>query len=540
MLNAQNAKKACFTAHSVTLPANHYKRDHYWCFPSWALANVDSTSGFAFPGSDLLSSLLHLYFTKVNIIYPILHRRSFEQSIIDGYHLEDKELGAVLLLVCCLGARHLDSITEEKRWSWYQQVQGYRAAQFSPLYELQYHCLAVLFLHGMPTPMPTWTVVGEGIRKAVDMGVHRRKSRIYQMTLEDELMKRSFWVLIAMDRLISSFLGRPSVIRDEDFDLEDPVEFEDEYWTSDTTLPNHQPSQRLSGLSAFIRHLKLCEISMLAVSVVYAPKKPKLAARLAGDTYRQKVIEQLEEEMAKWKATLPGHLRWDSQHTNEIFFQQSAFLHALYYFVQMQIYKPSIFRVKHDSPSRTRCLEAANSSILVLNDLFQRNVLYCPELMFTIFTSATIILANMWNVKRQQIPTFDYASDISKVQKALTVLHACEIRDLLSDLSYGIDISMTPASQETAASTAHNIRSEDSTSSQLAQQYPMDHLATSTWTAGPSRSVFPYSTTGFGVPADSGFSPLTDLSWLSEYQEAEIWGRYMDAITTTDEYFLQQ
>ncbi|KAK7049432.1 Gypsy retrotransposon integrase-like protein 1 [Paramarasmius palmivorus] len=537
MLNAQSVKKACLAAHNMSLPTNHYKRDHFWAPPSLGFADVPMVQGFIFPESSHLSALISLYFAKVNIIYPILHQQSFEQSIVDGHHLIDQDVGAILLLVCSLGARHLDNITEENRWRWFQQVQASRIADFSPMHELQYHCLTVLFLHGMSSPMPTWTVIGDGIHKAIDMGVHRRKPKNYTMTFEDEMKKRAFWVLVTMDRLVSSFLGRPSAIRDEDFDLEYPIEFDDEYWTAE----NAGPTQRFSRLAAFNHYLKLCEISALAISTVYAPKKPKLAAKLAGDAYRPRVVEQLEGEILDWKTALPLHrtfvettarvylltslVQGNTDHLEGIF-QQSTFLLACFYFVQMQIYKPSIFRAKDDSPARKTCLDAANAGIEILDKLFQNGILYCPELMYTALTAAIILVANMWIMKRQSPSTFSCATDIGKVRAALRILHVCESRniiagrfcDLLSDLSFGLDLSVTPDSQEQTSNNGEDEQTNGASFGSVSASGPALALD---WNIAhdPSHPVFPSSGTGFSIPPDLGFSSMNDMSWLSDFQE---------------------
>jgi len=78
-------------------------------------------------------------------------------------------------------------------------------------------------------------MVGVGIRLAQDVGAHRRKVHNHTLTPEDELWKRAFWcvelacylrnlltgvyrVLVCMERIVSSFLGRPCAIQDEEYE----------------------------------------------------------------------------------------------------------------------------------------------------------------------------------------------------------------------------------------------------------------------------------------------------------------------------------
>lgn len=90
----------------------------------------------------------------------------------------------------------------------------------------------VLFLETASAPQACWTMIGLGIRLAQDIGAHRRKQQP-RPTAENELWKRAFWlvtfldllkdvslsftrVLISIDRLISSALGRPCSMQDEE------------------------------------------------------------------------------------------------------------------------------------------------------------------------------------------------------------------------------------------------------------------------------------------------------------------------------------
>ena len=96
-----------------------------------------------------------------------------------------------------------------------------------------------MFLMSTSAPQACWTMVGIGIRLAQDVGAHRRKIRKVpspastaseaKERIEEELWSRAWWVLVCLDRMLSSAMGRPCAIQDEDFDLEMPVVVDDEY-----------------------------------------------------------------------------------------------------------------------------------------------------------------------------------------------------------------------------------------------------------------------------------------------------------------------
>lgn len=114
-----------------------------------------------------------------------------------------------------------------------------------------------------------WNLCGIGIRLAQDVGAHRRKVYSTTPTAEDELFKRAFWVLLVCDRWLSSALGRPCAIQEEDFDLEMPIDVDDEYWVT----PNpedafKQPEGKPSKMTAFICQLKLCQVLGFALRTI--------------------------------------------------------------------------------------------------------------------------------------------------------------------------------------------------------------------------------------------------------------------------------
>lgn len=60
-------------------------------------------------------------------------------------------------------------------------------------------------------PQGTWALVGIGIRMAQEVGAHRRQTGSH--TVEAELWRRAFWVLISYDRTVSCALGRPCAMQ---------------------------------------------------------------------------------------------------------------------------------------------------------------------------------------------------------------------------------------------------------------------------------------------------------------------------------------
>ena len=91
------------------------------------------------------------------------------------------------------------------------QIQAYavslfiRVAKCTP--STNYKALSI-YLRGTSDGPLAWLCIGMGLRKAQDLGVHRKWTYRNELTVEEEQWKRAFWILIVLDRIISANLGR--------------------------------------------------------------------------------------------------------------------------------------------------------------------------------------------------------------------------------------------------------------------------------------------------------------------------------------------
>ncbi|THG99013.1 hypothetical protein EW026_g3253 [Hermanssonia centrifuga] len=231
---------------------------------------------------------------------------------------------ALDLKLCALGSRFsndprvlLDGIEDEHSagWKWFRLVHWTRRSLLAAprLYDLQIACLTAIFLNGSSTPQASWTVIGVGIRLAQDVGAHRRKVYNPVRTVEEELWKRAFWVLVYLDRFNSSALGRPCAIHDEDFDLDLPVECDDEYWIhEDPQLAFKQPPGKPSIVAYFNCSIRLNQILAFALRTIYSINKSKVLLGFVGQQWEQHIVAELDSALNKWIDSVPDHLRFSS------------------------------------------------------------------------------------------------------------------------------------------------------------------------------------------------------------------------------------
>ncbi|KAJ7447185.1 fungal-specific transcription factor domain-containing protein [Mycena latifolia] len=397
--SVQFIKSAIKHIHGNTSIVVGVQRPEFWTTQPWEKLVIE-TPQQVFPENDLLINLVNIYFEQINPIVSILHSPSFRQSIVEGLHFRDQHFGAVVLAVCSLASRSsddprvfLDEGNSEHScgWKWFRQVRPLRTS-FSPtpsLHQLQLICLSVLYLAGTSHPEECWILAGLGLRCAQGAGAHHRSGYSHMSPLEAELYKRVFYILVAEDSLMNSFKGRPSITHSVDFDLDLPLDCDEEYWE----IPNAvQPRGKPSASAFLVAYVPLMMIFGRIQRAVYP---------VNGQPPSADIIAELDSELNGWVSALPAHLRWDPNQGNlvmvfalffgaavsyawlQVFLRQSAALYASYYHAQILIHRPFIPAPGKEAmpntnfPSLAICANAARSCGHVLDVQTRR----CPEIL---------------------------------------------------------------------------------------------------------------------------------------------------------------
>ncbi|KAJ6587582.1 fungal-specific transcription factor domain-containing protein [Mycena vulgaris] len=438
------------------------RRLQYWTFKPWEIT-APRTHAYSFPPADLAAHLIGLYFEHVNVYLPLLHRPTFERGVAEGLHHRDDGFAAILLLVCAVASRWSDDprvvapggtegVGVPKPvggrlacgWGWFDQVPlvGNHLFGQAKLYDLQYYCLAVQFLDGSSAPQACWTLVGVGLRLAQDVGAHRRNSRVEKPSVERELWKRAFWVLVYMDRSISSAMGRTCAIHHDDFDLDPPIECDDEYWEH-PTHPFQQPPGVPSRVAFFTALLRLNHILAFSLKILYSLTKMRVVFAI-DDSWEEHVVAELDSALNRWRDEVPEHLRWDPAREDPVFFDQSVALYCGYSHLQILIHRPFIPMMRKSAPtalpSLAICTSAARTCANMV-DVQRRRKGKVPVIInaSAVFTSGIVLLLNVWSGKRTGLVP-DPSREIANVHKCMEVVRLCEDRwqsaGLLWDILY--------------------------------------------------------------------------------------------------------
>ncbi|KAI3613791.1 hypothetical protein WG66_013580 [Moniliophthora roreri] len=329
------------------------------------------------------------------------------------------------------------SIKHSVGWRWFCQIPLIRPSlNVIKLYDLQLCVLSAFYLQMTAGALveAAWTTIGLGIRCAQQEGLHRRKLKRQKPTIEDELWKRAFWILVSTDLVISIYQGRPRATTPDDFDAELPAECDDEFWDpADPELAFKQPEGKPSTTAFFLSLLKLVEILGFAERTV---------ANAASDQFLDTVPDhrrspsQIEESYLNKKFSV----KWDPHKTSSLFFKQSVMLYTFHHWVRIQIHRPFIPRPGEPPvlsyPSLTICTDSARTLAQIFEVLDKRaerehELLTCstiPTLITPLLTAIYILLMALWRDKRGSTNASEYARDMNYVHQCMDVLKRNEAR----------------------------------------------------------------------------------------------------------------
>ncbi|KAI0329728.1 hypothetical protein GY45DRAFT_1324710 [Cubamyces sp. BRFM 1775] len=435
---------------SIQLPSSpNTKRPQFWTMPPWeqGYEHADDPTVVpdfllpAFPPPDLAESLLNDFFEYNNLTFPLLHRPTFERQWRERLYARNVWFACICLSIFGVASRWSsdprvlpDEVADKATagenediwtlagWKYIAtsiKVHENRRSMLSPpeLFEIQSFALIGQYWRGTVAQHGSWFYISVGVLKAQDVGAHRRKMYGRKPTIEEELWKRAYWHLVAFDRIGSMLIGRPCCTREEDLDLELPLEVDDEYWENDNPeLTFRQPEGKPSVVTAFVHWIKLSHIVAFALKMLYTPRKPDEGLRR--DSARQskeQTIEQLNEALLKWLQELPPHLRWRPDMEDRAFASQAATLYTTYHLVQIIVYRAFVRiprgvstsppqptrRILFSQKAMTICLSSARAAAYILDVQMKRGMTNLTNVVHVSFACAGVLLVHLWDLIRQ-------------------------------------------------------------------------------------------------------------------------------------------
>ncbi|KAH9844024.1 fungal-specific transcription factor domain-containing protein [Rhodofomes roseus] len=330
-----------------------------------------------YPDRDLADKLVDAYFARFHFLVPILDKPSFMRRytyLMD--HNNDSELArrqtAFIALVCAVfavAARFVndprllkaDNLDDAGMGMVYYEralILHYISHASTQLEHVQCFILMSSFLCAVNCLPQAWLLVGQAVRSAQDLGLHRSPRRLFISPIEKETRRKVWWGVYTLDRMLALALGRPLGVEDIDCDVELPVDVDDEllpdYFAGATI--SREPPQLMKG---FIDLIQLYRIAGKVLRQVYALDKCREILEPEKRAELQRAVESLDRELTKWCDDLPEAFKSRPMTDKQV--SMGAVLCSHYYSILVTLHR-NFMPVKYDQPLYPRSTAKAVST----------------------------------------------------------------------------------------------------------------------------------------------------------------------------------
>ncbi|KAL4075802.1 fungal-specific transcription factor domain-containing protein [Scleroderma citrinum] len=365
-----------------------------------------------YPEEDLCDKLVEVYFQRLHFLMPVLDKPSFMiryKKLMQMRHDTDfldteAAFTSVVFAIFACTARLVEDVRLSKDSSddggmgmvYYERalILHYISHTSIQVSHVQSFILMSMFLCTINCLPQAWILVGQAVRTAQDLGLHRSPRRLTISPIEKETRRKIWWNVYCLDRMLALALGRPLGVEDSDCDVELPVDVDDdhlsEYFSGVSVSPKHP-----SLMAGTIAIANLYQIAGRVLRQVYAIDNCKEVLEPERRADLRRSVESLDIELSRWCDNLP--LQFKNESPTDKHISMAAVLCSHYYSVLTTLHR-NFLPVKHDQPvvpnSVSKGVSSARSCIRLTPSM--KNVVPpCHHLAFFIqhlFSSAVIIL----------------------------------------------------------------------------------------------------------------------------------------------------
>ncbi|TFB01739.1 Activator of stress protein [Trichoderma ghanense] len=271
------------------------------------------------------------------VLLHIIHRPSFDFSFHMIYSLEPSEYSLkerrflpLLYAVIAFGSLFIDPyghrlgydevITRASRY-FIKSKQLQDIASCNDLVSLQAIVFKNLFLLYTTRAPMCYTYLCTSMSVALRMGLHRSFHNT-QDILSREISKRVFLALKLLSLEVSTCVGLPILVNDEDSDQELPLEVNDAYIQRGRVAK--QPPNEICYASGSICYFRLQNILYRVLKDVY-PRKGRASRGSVNYVVKVDTIRGIEQDLEKWVKEIPAGYRLGTYYEDRAV--QRPFLH---------------------------------------------------------------------------------------------------------------------------------------------------------------------------------------------------------------------
>lgn len=329
---------------------------------------------------ELADRLMSLYWDRVHILYPFLHKASFVQAYEDlwkpaseqrqrhksGLGLgASKEAGPASVIFHCafnaalaLGMQFSDLPLDEK-----ERLSAACLTKSKDLLKLdlfddcnialvQTLLLLTQYFQSTNWPSKCWTSIGLACRVAQELGLHIEEDRFEQpFSATDGEMRRRVWHgCVTLDIIVSMTLGRPAMLLGySNRSLPGPIDGDEEF-----PIIQRVSGRNLSLIDFFYETVKLYRIVGRILSNIYKINDEQQARPSLVEADKKRVVLlDLHRELAHFSSGLPRGLSWEEEamqpfhDTTGIPARQAHVLHVRTLHAEILLYRPSFLELCH-------------------------------------------------------------------------------------------------------------------------------------------------------------------------------------------------
>lgn len=165
-----------------------------------------------------------------------------------------------------------------------------------------------------------WIIMGIGARLAMRMGYHRDPRHLGKISpFKGEMRRRTFWVMLAFDILLSSQAGLPAIMHEEECDTEPPGNlFDSDFDEESKTIPSSRPLTDPTPMLFSCYKGRLTRVFGRIIRLALSPKIPP---------YQD--LMRLDSELRETHASIPPSLMMRSM-ASQFIDPAPTVLHRLY------------------------------------------------------------------------------------------------------------------------------------------------------------------------------------------------------------------
>ncbi|PLB49626.1 hypothetical protein P170DRAFT_510151 [Aspergillus steynii IBT 23096] len=341
--------------------------------------------------------LSQAYFDIVHLQFPFLHETSHVETIEKVY--ADPEVPAVhefqVLMVIAIGASILS-----RRKRVMLSAEGYFASAMKLVDGVMKtssvgvaQCILLLQMYALNNPtsgLNLWTLHHHGLALAIELGLHRNVPARNFTPLEREVRRRIFWCTYTIDRLLSTLMGRPMGVVDEQCDLNYPLDVDDDQLKTEHPKPR-QSNEPVTNMTSAVHLFKLARFNSEIKCVLYCVDRqyPPYTQPAITDAESWKV--DILSRLRQWREDIPRHPETST------WYYMNRLSEIKYHELVMLVLRPNPRFQNPDKASLRECFASAMACSELYHQLYSANSLHYGGIsVHSLFLCVMVMFYCVW------------------------------------------------------------------------------------------------------------------------------------------------